>query len=261
MIAPKGSTITHLMRRAAAATVVLVGLSCNTADPRESTPVDAASAAVRVEVVGHRWWWEVQYVDDTGRHLFTTANELRVPVDRTVIVGITSRDVIHSFWVPSLHGKMDAIPGRVNYLSFRARKVGTLRGQCAEFCGLQHANMAMAVVGLSPSAYDEWAAGQRRPAREPQGEEARRGAELFSTSSCSMCHTVRGTGSWGRVAPDLTHVASRLTLAAGTLPNTVGHLAGWVRDPQAIKPGSHMPPTPLESTELQAIVGYLRTLE
>lgn len=220
-----------------------------------------AERPVRIVVTAHQWWWEIEYEDEVASRRFKTANELRVPVGRPVVIELLSRDVIHSFWVPSLHGKTDVVPGRRNRLWFEAAEPGVYRGQCAEFCGLQHAKMAFVVVAVPDGDFEKWADASRAPAVVPATAEARLGAEVFARSSCVMCHTVRGSGAWGQVAPDLTHVASRQTLAAGTLPNTRGALAGWIVDPGHVKPGTQMPPTHLAPADLQALLTYLQTLE
>jgi cytochrome c oxidase subunit 2 len=176
-----------------------------------------------------------------------------------VRIELSSEDVIHSFWIPQLAGKMDAIPGRTNVLWLQADKPGVYRGQCGEFCGAQHARMAMVVIADTPQAYAAWRTGQLRPAPVADGP-VHPGAATFE-SHCGACHTVRGTQAGGLLGPDLTHLMSRRTIAAGILPNTPGTLAAWISDPQSIKPGSRMPAPRLSPTELQAVLGYLRTLD
>lgn len=216
-----------------------------------------------VQVTGRQFWWEVEYLDPEPQLRFETANELRIPVGLPVHVRLASDDVIHSFWVPALQGKMDLIPGRVNVLRIQADRPGVYRGQCAEFCGVQHAKMAFVVVAQPLDEWKRWVAAQRRPAPTPAAADTLAGQdrEAFLGSGCVLCHAVRGTPARGELGPDLTHLASRLTLAAGTLPNTPGHRYGWVANPQAIKPGSHMPAVPLTASELHAILRYLATLE
>lgn len=213
-----------------------------------------------VDVIGHQWWWEIRYDDPAPSRTFRTANELRVPVGRPVIVRATSRDVIHSFWVPNLSGKIDLIPGRTNTIWIQADHEGEYRGQCAEFCGLQHAKMAFVVVAEPEAAYEAWVERQLAPAETPAGDLARRGEQVFLSSQCSLCHAIRGTEAYGRVAPDLSRLGLRRTIAAGTLRNTRGSLAGWILDPQRIKPGNHMPPTPLAPDDLHALLAYLESL-
>jgi cytochrome c oxidase subunit 2 len=213
-----------------------------------------------IEVTGRQFWWEVRYLDADASRAFETANELRIPVGRPVLLRLRSDDVIHSFWVPGLHGKMDLIPGRTNVLRIDARRPGTWRGQCAEFCGVQHAKMGLVVVAEPPERYAAWAAAQRAPAPEPADSAGRADRATFLASGCALCHAVRGTPAGGGLGPDLTHVASRLTLAAGTLPRAAGNLYGWIADPQAHKPGAKMPPLPLTADELHAIARYVGSL-
>ena len=169
--------------------------------------------------------------------------------------------MIHSFWVPNLHGKTDLIPGRQTLTWVKADRPGTYRGQCAEFCGHQHAHMAFTVVAEPPEQFKAWYEAQLKPAAQPSTPAQARGQQVFLSSPCIMCHRVQGTDAGGRVGPDLTHVASRSHLAAGTLANTRGHLAGWVLDPQKIKPGTRMPPNNLEPADLQALLDYLQSLK
>jgi cytochrome c oxidase subunit 2 len=213
-----------------------------------------------IKLQGHQWWWEASYVDDDPSRTFVTANELHVPVGRTVRVELTSADVIHSFWVPSLAGKQDLIPGRVNEISFVAARAGVYRGQCAEFCGLQHAHMALLVVADEPPAFEAWRLSQLAPAAPPQGGEARAGRDVFLRKACAACHTVRGTPAAGRLGPDLTHLASRRTIAAGQLETTRGTIAAWVADPQRLKPGNNMPMVDLSADELRSVSAYLAEL-
>jgi cytochrome c oxidase subunit 2 len=217
--------------------------------------------ALHIEVTGHQWWWDVHYDDPSPDKAFATANELHVPVGRPVIITLKSDDVIHSFWVPNLHGKKDLIPGYTTTIQFRADAPGVYRGQCAEFCGLQHAFMAFHVVAETPQQFDAWAEAQRQPAPQPEGDEQKRGQQLFLSGPCMMCHAIAGTPASARKAPDLTHVASRRTLAAGALPNTPSHLAAWILDPQQVKPGVNMPAHPLAPADLQALLAYLGTLK
>lgn len=242
--------------------VVLFGLvvASVTASRSITTFPDPASRPIVVEVVGHQWWWDFRYIDEATGGSFRTSNELRIPVGRPVVVQVTSRDVIHSFWVPNLHGKIDLVPGRTNTIWFSADAPGEYRGQCAEFCGLQHAKMAFLVVAEGNDAFEAWAARQRAGVPRPDAVDLRRGEQVFLSTQCSLCHTVRGTGAWGMVGPDLSLIGSRRTLAAGTLRNTRGNLAGWILDPQRIKPGTHMPPTQLPSEDLHALLLYLESL-
>ena len=197
-------------------------------------PVPVPGALV-VRVTGHMWWWDVQYGDAAGR----TANEIRVPVGRPVFLALDSADVIHSFWVPQLAGKLDMVPGRLQHLQLTADRPGTYRGQCAEFCGEQHANMALHVVALPPAEFDAWLAAQALPAVATPEQEA--GRQAFLAQRCDACHAVRGVTGDSRLGPDLTHVGSRLQLAAGTLPNTEAGRRQWIAHVQKLKSGARMP--------------------
>jgi len=216
--------------------------------------------ALQIRVTGHPWWWEVHYRDSVAQRWVTTANEIHVPVGKPVAIELRSTDVIHSFWPPSLTGKRDLIPGSENTLWLRAERPGVYRGQCAEYCGHQHAKMAFEVIAQPADSFARWLEAQRDTAMTPTSSLARRGQEVFLTSSCVMCHAIGGTPAGSRVGPDLTHLASRRTIAAGTLPNTRGNLAGWIVDPQAIKPGAKMPANELAPADLQALLAYLETL-
>ena len=216
--------------------------------------------AVHIRLTGHQWWWEATYDDPLPSNVFTTANELHVPVGRPIVMTLEADDVIHSFWVPNLHGKKDLIPGRTASIAFRADAPGVFRGQCAEFCGYQHANMALLVIAESPQQYDRWVAQSRAGAAEPPDASAQRGREVFLQSTCAMCHAIGGTPANGKHAPDLTHVASRQTLAAGTLRNEPSALAAWIVDPQHFKPGANMPANGLAPADLHSLVAYLGTL-
>jgi cytochrome c oxidase subunit II len=218
-------------------------------------------AEVHVKITGHQWWWQVEYIDPQPSQRFETANELHVPVGARVTIDLDSRDVIHSFWVPNLTGKKDLIPGRPASLTFTANRTGTFRAQCAEFCGLQHAHMALSVTVEEKAAFDDWTTRQLNPANPYSDESAQRGRGVFESKACIMCHSIKGTSAGGRVGPDLTHFASRPTVAAGALPLTRGSLAAWMADPQGIKPGTEMPIVALEADELNALLDYLMSLK
>lgn len=223
--------------------------------------------ALIVGVTGHMWWWEVRYRDPGTGVEIVTANELHLPVGRPVYFGLSSADVIHSFWVPALGGKMDMVPGRVQHLQLQADQAGVWRGQCAEFCGQQHARMALHVVAESPAAFDAWLAAQAKPATEvppgTDGAQLARGRDAFLAHRCNACHTVRGISEERRLGPDLTHVGSRLQLGAGTVANSATELAQWVAHTQKLKPGAHMPSSDrrMEPDELDAIAAWLTHLK
>jgi cytochrome c oxidase subunit II len=216
--------------------------------------------AVTIQVVGHRWWWEVRYAGRSPSEHFTTANELHIPIGQPVRLELATADVIHSFWVPELAGKTDLIPGQRNVAWVEADHPGRYWGHCGEYCGLQHANMMLTVVAEPPADFARWAEGQRQPAAAPAAAPAQAGQAVFTRSACSLCHTVRGTEAGGALGPDLTHLASRGTIAAGLLPNRRGQLAGWIANPQRLKPGVLMPAVPLSSTDLNALLAYLESL-
>jgi cytochrome c oxidase subunit 2 len=214
-----------------------------------------------VTITGNQWWWDVQYEHDVPAQRVRTANEIHVPTGRPVRFRLRSNDVVHSFWVPALHGKKDLIPGHPTETWFQADREGLYHGQCAEYCGHQHAHMRLVVVAESPAAFEAWYAAQQRPAPPPATPLERRGQAVFLASTCVMCHAVAGTDARGRVGPDLTHVAGRTHLGAGSIPNSRGHLAGWVSDPGGVKPGVRMPPNPFSPGDLQALLAYLASLQ
>lgn len=217
--------------------------------------------ALRIEVIGEMWWWRLRYLDDEGQLMFETANDIRIPTGLPVEFVLTSDNVIHSFWVPSLAGKLDMVPGHVNRLRVQAEEPGLFRGQCAEYCGAQHAKMMFDVQALSPEDFQDWVALQRRPALEPTNDTLRLGNQHFM-QFCAQCHAVRGTGASGSLGPDLTHIGSRLSLAAGVLPNNVGTLAGWIAGSQHIKPGNQMPSfNQLSGEGLRAVAQYMESLK
>jgi cytochrome c oxidase subunit 2 len=217
--------------------------------------------ALSIKITGQQWWWDVEYDVEPASNIVHTANEIHIPTGQPVKFRLTSTDVIHSFWVPNLNGKKDLIPGHEIVLTFQADRPGEYRGQCAEFCGYQHAHMAFTIVAEPPEKFYEWMNQQRAAAVQPMKETELRGQQVFLSSPCVMCHSIRGTDAGGTVAPDLTHLASRKTIAAGTLSNTRDHLAGWITNSQEIKPGNHMPPVPLSPENLQALLAYLESLK
>jgi cytochrome c oxidase subunit 2 len=224
-------------------------------NPNEKTPI-------KIEVVGRRWWWEVKYPDQG----ITTANEIHLPVGIPVQIQLQTADVIHSFWVPELHGKMDLIPTRINNIVLQGNQVGVYRGECAEFCGLQHAHMGFMVVVQSRADFKNWLSTQQQPAAAPTDPTALQGQQVFMNAGCVFCHTVRGLDdkaidrSSVDLGPDLTHLDSRLTIAGASLTENQGNLAGWIIDAQHVKPGSLMPNMYLNSQDLQALLAYLETL-
>ena len=218
--------------------------------------------ALIVGITAHMWWWEVRYRDPASGQEVTLANELHLPVGRPVWLGLSSPDVIHSFWVPALGGKMDMVPGRVGHLMVQADEAGTWRGQCAEYCGEQHARMALHVLAKPAAEFDAWLAAQALPAAAPSGALAERGRSIFLAQRCNACHTVRGVAEEGRLGPDLTHVGSRLYLGAGTLRNQPGAMAQWVAHTQEIKPGARMPSSrDMDADTLHALAAYLEHLK
>jgi cytochrome c oxidase subunit II len=219
------------------------------------------SDALRIQVTGSQWWWDVHYDHPTPSLRVTTANEIHIPVGRPVAVSLLSTDVIHSLWIPNLQGKIDLVPGRLNELWLRADNAGVYRGQCAEYCGLQHAKMALVVVAEPPEQFERWLAANRAGAPAPATPEQERGKAIVESGPCAMCHKISGTLAGGRSAPDLTHIASRSTLAAGSVPNVREYLQRWIIDPQAMKPGNRMPASGLSQTELEAVLAYLETLK
>jgi cytochrome c oxidase subunit 2 len=216
--------------------------------------------ALRVRIIGKQWWWDVTYMQD-GRPMARVANEIHVPVGRPIVFELETEDVIHSFWVPALAGKRDLIPGRKNQIWLEADKPGVFRGQCAEYCGEQHAHMGLEVIAEPAHEFARWFDWQSKPATAPQGEAAFRGQQAFLSAPCTLCHAVRGTNAGAQFGPDLTHVASRRWLAAATLPHSRGSIAGWVTQAQAVKPGAKMPNINLPAQDLQDILEYLEGLQ
>ena len=213
--------------------------------------------ALTVRVVGAQWWWAVAYPDQN----IVTANEIHIPVGEPVRLELTSADVIHSFWVPSLNGKRDMVPGIKNEFWIQADRPGIYRGQCGEYCGTQHANMAFVVVALAKDEFDDWVDQRQRAAAQVANAEPAAGLQIFLKAGCAKCHTIRGTAANGTMGPDLTHLGSRRTLGAGLLPNTPGGLSGWIANPKALKPGVHMPANYLAADDLLALVAYLESLK
>jgi cytochrome c oxidase subunit 2 len=227
---------------------------------RAATAPTEDANAVHIEVVGEQWWWRIAYRQRDGQSI-ASANELRIPVGTPIVLSLRSADVIHSFWVPNLGGKLDMIPGRTTKLRLIADEPGVFSGQCAEYCGGPHALMALEVVALPPAEFEAWLQGQRQLGAEPATDAAGHGRKLFLAAGCGGCHTVRGTAASGTVGPDLTHLGSRRSVGIDTLPLTVANIARFIRDPQHLKPGNLMPPFRiLAPAELDAVAGYLAGL-
>ncbi len=246
---------------AALIAIGLVGLTFASFLEDRSAAARADHPQLTVKVIANQWWWDVIYINPDVSQIVHTANEIHLPVGVEAEVQLQSRDVIHSFWVPNLAGKQDLIPGRTTDIQLLPTKTGLYRGQCAEFCGMQHANMAMVVTVESKADFARWLDRQRRPAFAPASPLELAGYRYVTTRECSSCHNIAGTPASGQVGPDLTHFASRRTIAAGTLPMNRGNLYGWVADPQSQKPGNQMPTIGLGPDELHAVVAYLERLK
>lgn len=219
-----------------------------------------ALPALTIEVTGQQWWWKARYLDPAPARILTTANEIHIPVGEAVRVKLIGADVIHSFWVPALGGKTDTVPGQTNETWIEAGKPGRYRGQCTEYCGVQHAHMAFEVVAEAPAQFRAWRDAQLAPAQPPTAAPEQLGEHAFEFR-CGACHTVRGTMAGGTTAPDLTHLMSRQTIAAGTAPNTAAMRVAWIANPQVLKPGTLMPTLQLSGEELSDIDAYLATLK
>jgi cytochrome c oxidase subunit 2 len=243
-----------------ATVVILFGLLIATIITSRAIASQYDEQALQIEVTAYQWWWNVEYQHPEPGQRVRTANEIHIPVGRTVGVKLLASDVIHSFWVPALHGKMDAIPGHEGRLWLRADRPGLYRGQCAEYCGAQHAHMALVVIAEPPDVFERWIQAQRATAAQPQTEQEQRGLYLVQRSACVMCHTIRGTAAGGRMGPDLTHIASRGTILAATAERTPDNLHRLIRDPQQFKPGTRMPPLNFSDDDRAAIVAYLERL-
>ena len=237
--------------------VVLIVVFGATIAAMRFVPTTAPPEALVIEVVGHQFWWEVRYPQEG----ITTTNELHIPVGQPVAFELTSADVIHSFWVPSLAGKIDMIPGRTTHLRMKADHAGVFRGQCAEYCGGPHALMAFEVVAMPPDEFETWLQQQAAPAAAPTAENAQRGLDLFLAAGCGSCHTVRGTAAAGTIGPDLTHLGSRRSVGIDTAAMTEDNVARFIRDGQHVKPGNRMPPFRVFApADLAAVSAYLTGL-
>lgn len=227
----------------------------------KTAPPNPRTTAMTIEVIGHQWWWEIHYVRPGSQPTAVTANEIHIPIHTRVNLIAETSDVIHSFWVPQLARKIDMVPGRRNRILLYASRAGTYRGQCAEFCGLQHAHMSLLVVAQAPAAFRAWLSDIASTARRPSSGPALVGEHLFMANQCSSCHTISGTPAQGTVGPDLSHLATRSTLAAVTIPNRPAWLKRWILNPQAIKPGNRMPDLGLSPTQASEIATYLESLK
>jgi cytochrome c oxidase subunit II len=255
--------LTRIVAGATIATVVIlfVLLVSSIGTGKALSELGDKKNAMTVQLTGNQWWWQVRYLNDNPSLILDTANEIHIPVGRPVLIRGTSQDVIHSFWVPNLHGKIDFIPSRITTEWIQADNPGVYRGQCAEFCGLQHAHMALWVIAESEERFDAWMQQQLAPAVSPSDPIKQRGEQVFANHACVFCHTIRGTTAAGQVAPDLTHFGSRRSIAAGTLPNNRGNLGGWITDPQSVKPGNHMATIAVNSEDLQPLLEYIESLK
>lgn len=236
--------------------IVLTAIFVLTIEAMRSTTLELPDDPVVIEGIAHQWWWEFRYEGEE----FVTANEIHIPVGEAVELRLDSADVIHSFWVPALSGKIDVLPDYTNTLTLQADEPGDYRGQCAEFCGLQHTKMAVIVIARPRAEFNRWLAEQAKPAAPPRDPLAQKGQEIFLAAGCAECHTIRGTRASGDKGPDLTHLTSRQTLASATIPNTPEHLENWIADPQAVKTGTQMTAPKLTEEELDALTAYLMEL-
>lgn len=226
------------------------------------TPDNSVVTKPDILVIGHQWWWEVHYLDGPPSNHFVTANEIHIPAGQVVTMEVESQDVNHAFWVPTLQGKIDMIPGHPNYMRIEANHPGNYIGQCAEYCGEQHAHMRLLVVAQSTADYRQWTQQMLQPGHAPTTPDAMAGEQVFLSGACSRCHTVRGTPAGGLVAPDLTHIASRQYIGADSFPNNTAYLEAWVTHAQSFKPGCLMPDvTDFTGIQLRNLVAYLQQLK
>jgi cytochrome c oxidase subunit 2 len=251
--------------KGAVAVTVLVMFALMITSFRTGQALNSLAAApqhLNIKVTGHQWWWEVEYKDPSMPATnILTANEIHVPIGRPIRLDLQSNDVIHSLWMPNFHGKRDLIPTEPTTMFFEADTPGTYWGQCAEFCGFQHAKMRFQVIAESDDDFNAWVNASRQTPSPPASAAETRGQQIFTTGVCAQCHTIEGTGTNGRVGPNLTHIASRPYIAAGSLQNTPENLAAWITDPQKIKPGIRMPMNQFSDEDLNALVTYLRSLK
>jgi cytochrome c oxidase subunit II len=255
-----------LKRTVTAATVItvlllFVLLIVSVKTGKATADLGKQSSLLTIEVTGNQWWWQFRYMNSDASRILTTANEIHIPVGQPVLIQGRSNDVIHSFWVPNLQGKRDLIPSRVTTEYLQVDNPGVYRGQCSEFCGLQHAQMAFYVIAEPKDKFNAWMQAQLQPAPAPTDPVLEHGRRVFLNYQCIYCHQIRGTTAAGQNGPDLTHFASRRSLAAGVLPNTIGNLGGWIVNPQRIKPGTHMATIAVAPNDLQPLLQYLESLK
>jgi cytochrome c oxidase subunit 2 len=253
--------ITRIVSGAVAATVlVLLGLLFTDYAVAHALSIEPTDPLV-IKVTAHQWWWQFEYQDPVPGNVFQTSNELHIPVGKPVRFLLQSADVIHSFWLPNFNGKKDLIPGHPTSTWFQADRAGTFYGQCAEFCGYQHAHMRIVLVAEPPEKFAAWQDAQRRPAPEPTTDQQRRGQQVFVSTTCAMCHSITGTTARSNVGPTLTHFGSQQLFGAGSFPQDREHLNSWLIDPQAMKPGVRMPAPPLTPDDRAAVIEYLLSLK
>jgi len=258
-IAQPGGGLRWIYIGTGVSTVALLGLVVWTMFTLAAIAQPPGPPAFTIEIRAHQWWWEARYIDDEPDRTFVTANELHIPVGKPVQLRLIGDDVIHSFWIPALAGKTDVIPGQTNIAWIEGNTLGTYRGQCTEYCGAQHAHMTESVTVDSAADFKVWWSHQINAASSPAADSTRQGESVF-LAHCAACHTVRGTGAGGIVGPDLTHIMSRNTLGAGSLPNDPEHLSAWITNAQAVKPGCRMPTLDLPRRDLDAVTAYVQTL-
>jgi cytochrome c oxidase subunit II len=257
------SPLTRLVAGGTIATVVIlfVLLISSVTTGHNLSSLSNKEHGLIIETTGNQWWWQFRYMNDDSNEILVTANEIHIPVGRPVMIRGMSNDVIHSFWAPNLHGKRDLIPSRVTEEWIEADHPGKFRGQCAEYCGLQHAHMSFWVFADPPDQFKQWFDAQLQDATIPADPDKLRGQQVFMNYACVYCHAIRGTAAAAQNGPDLTHFGSRTTIAAGTRPNTPGNLGGWIVDPQSIKPGNHMATIAVKPEDLQPLIDYLESLK
>jgi cytochrome c oxidase subunit II len=253
--------ITVIVATAITVVILFVFLLASYSSGRALNLNDPTKNGLSIELTGHQWWWEARYDDVDASNIFTTANEIHIPVGVPVQFTLRSTDVNHSFWVPNLAGKKDLIPGKVTTMWLQADKPGVYRGQCAEYCGLQHAKMALWIVADPPEQFHAWRQNATQQAVQPASDLQKRGQQVFFSSTCVMCHAINGTPAGSNIGPNLTHVGSRNMIAAATLSNTRDHMTQWIKDSQTFKPGNKMPQNNLSDADLQALAEYLGSLK